>query len=219
MSKRTATLAGSLVLLVLAARAGAACAPHGMLHIVTSNVSPGIADDSIAAQPVVLYRSGAKFARLEQPPDAANRTHTLYVTNAPDAWIVNLFDGTGTHIVDRNSPPRAELPVFSAGRMPGDFPTDFTTLEYGCESAFFAAHKATLVPYAAGSRQLAKHEMMSGAWQLILVTDRGSETPQALLLTRDEKVVFTIRYELYEQVNKPDPALFAKPVGVGFKEP
>jgi hypothetical protein len=208
----------SVVLLaaMAAPSANADCALPAQVRIVTVNFSPGIAKDSFASQPLVMYRAGPQRLRLEEAPDPANGIHQLIVTNWPDSWVVNLLDKTGQHAKDDDMVPVVHAPVITADPSLG-VPAAWDKLEYGCESQFFAENKAGQVPTE--KHDLVKHSLVEGAWRLTMVTARDSPRPSMMILSKDGKVIWAIRYTAYVQQGTAEPALFAKPEGITFSEP
>ena len=52
-----------------------------------------------------------------------------------------------------------------------------------------------------------------------MVTLANSRKPWMMILARDGKVVWAIRYTAYDHQEAVDPALFAKPEGIKFTDP
>ena len=52
-----------------------------------------------------------------------------------------------------------------------------------------------------------------------MVTLANSRKPWMMILAKDAKVVWAIRYTAYEHVEAVDQALFAKPEGIRFTDP
>src|SRR5688572_22311402 len=208
----------SVVLLTVLAMssANADCNLPPQVRIVTVNTSPGIPKESFAAQPLVMYRAGAERLRLEGAPDPANGIHQLIVSNWPDSWVVNLLDKKGQHVKDDDPVPVVHAPVITADPSLG-VPTAWNALEYGCEWEFFSANKAAQVPNE--RHDLIKHQITEGAWRITLVTARDSQTPWMMILAKDGKVAWAIRYTAYAVQEAVDPALFAKPEGITFTDP
>jgi len=195
--------------------ANAACNLPAQVRIVTVNTSPGIAKDSFASQPLVMYRAGPQRLRLEEAPDPANGIHQLMVSNWPDSWVVNLIDKTGQHVKDDDMVPVVHAPVITADPTLG-VPAAWNALEYGCEWEFFTANKAVQVPTE--KHDMIKHQLTEGAWRVTLVTAQDSQKPWMMILSKDGKVTWAIRYTAYAVQDAADPALFAKPEGIKFTD-
>ena len=163
------------------------------------------------------HLSGRKWARAIGRNGGHGRgIHQLSVINWPDVWVVNLLDKTGEHIVDDS--PKSDVHITALGLEPSDgLPPAWAALEFGCEWEFFAANKATQVPTE--KHDMIKHQITDGAWRVTLITARDSQAPWALMLSKDNNVVYAIRYLSYEHRAEVDPALFAKPEGIKFKDP
>ena len=80
-----------------------------------------------------------------------------------------------------------------------------------------AENKAEQVPTE--KHDLVKHMLVDGAWRLTMVTARDNPRPVMMLLSKDGKVTWAIRYTGYTTQDAADPALFAKPEGIKFTEP
>jgi hypothetical protein len=112
--------------------------------------------------------------------------------------------------------PVIHAPVIVADRSMG-IPAAWSKLEYGCESEFFAENKAEQVP--TDKHDMVKHMLVDGAWRLTMVTARNSTRPWMMLLSKDGKVTWAIRYTAYVPQDAADAALFVKPEGIKFTEP
>src|SRR6266487_825791 len=123
-----------MALLVLPASVAwaAECAPEKMVRIVTRDATPGIDPQSFPALPKTLYRLGNGRGRVEEMPDASRGVHGLIVVNEPDAWIVNLHDKSGRHVVDPGPGLIFRAPILDGG---GELPAPLRELEFGCELA------------------------------------------------------------------------------------
>ena len=73
--------------------------PKTMTKITTKVVEPK-PTSSFLAQGKTMWRAGTKYARIEEAPDTANGIHGLLIVNEPDAWMINLFEKSGRHMVD-----------------------------------------------------------------------------------------------------------------------
>ncbi len=74
------------------------------------------------------------------------------------------------------------------------------------------------LPHQAGGIALTKHVLTSGTWRLTLLTGAVDATPRALILSKDEKVTFALKYLSYTQRADMTPGLFEKPAGVAFDD-
>jgi hypothetical protein len=210
------TLLVALAMLMPLVPAHADCDPPGQFRIVSANTSPGISKESFAGKPKVLYRAGKGRVRIEELPDPAARAHLLMVAHWPDVWFVNLTDKNGEHAIDDGKTPAVSTPALDAN-PPDGMPKSWQSLEFGCEWDFFVANKATQAPTA--KHDMTKHQITEGAWRVTLITANDSQVPWALMLAKDDNVVYAIRYLSYEHRDEIDPALFAKPEGIKFEEP
>ena len=211
---RTILLAFAVLIPLTPAHAD--CNPPGLFRIVTANSSPGIPKDSFTGKPIVTYRAGNGRVRTEEMAGRPGDIPRLSVINWPDVWVVNRLDMTGEHIVDDS--PKSDVHITALGLDSSEgVPPAWDALEFGCEWEFFAANKATQVPTE--KHDMVKHQITDGAWRVTLITARDSQTPWALMLSKDNNVVYAIRYLSYEHRAEVDPALFAKPEGIKFTDP
>lgn len=91
----------------------ATCAPAKLVHLVTTDVTPGIPAGSFNAQPKSFYRIGSDKMRVDEALDLANGIHGVMVTAEPNIWMANLYDHTGKHVVDPGPTFFAKAPSFT----------------------------------------------------------------------------------------------------------
>ncbi len=195
--------------------AAAACAPASLVHIVTTETTPGIDPKSPDAKPQSLFREGAKRSRLEQQPDDSNQVHVLAVIDEPDIWMANLADRTGRHMVDPGPVLNTRAAVFSDDRIS----PKILELEYGCEAAFVAANapKAERTEVVDGVA-LEVHRFADGSESVEILEKPGATAPLVARYYRSGKLVWAVRYDLYDTDAPSDPAMFAKPAGIAFED-
>ena len=185
-----------------------------MTKMVVRLSGPGIKPGSIAAMPKTIYRAGEHYARIEDPPDSRQGIQKLTVIAEPDAYSVNLIDKKGTHAIDQGGADDIHLPVvFDPTRKL----TELNRLEFGDEFQFFQSHGATK---EAGPIINAKptdaYTLKTSQGAATLVVRGGTRIPVLLSWqTKDG----TYRYEYITDQELPfDPALFAKPKGITYKD-
>lgn len=213
MSSRSWSLwaAGLASLLVAHPAFAADCTPAQMVRIVYANSAPGIDPSSFAAQPKTLYRSGAKYGRIEERPDVPHRVHGLMVVHEPDVWMVNLLAKAGQHIVD----PGPTF-FFRAPLITGASPF-FSGMEFGCEAAYMksvGAAAPTQVTHE--GRPAVSYEATQGTERIALLVDASTRHPLRARFTRGTTEVATVRYLEYRDDLPLDPGLFVRPVGIVF---
>src|SRR5258708_1019428 len=86
--------------------------PKTMMKLSIRLIEPVPETGSFAAQPRTLWRAGTKYARIAEAPDLEKRVHELIILNEPDAWMINLADKSGKHVVDSGSSLDVHLPIF-----------------------------------------------------------------------------------------------------------
>jgi hypothetical protein len=195
--------------------AAATCAPDRLVHIVTTEITPGLDSRSFDAQPKSFYREGAKHSRLEEQADDRNQVHGLAVIDEPNIWMANLYDGTGRHIVDPNPVLATKAAVFPDDRIS----PKILDLEFGCEAAFVGAHAAKVdrTESVDGTPYLV-HRMTEGAEAVEILEKPGDATPAFARYYRAGKLVWALRYDLYEVGAASDPDMFTAPKGIKYVE-
>jgi outer membrane lipoprotein-sorting protein len=139
----------------------------------------------------------------------------LVIVNEPDVWMVNLFDKSGRHMVDRGPTFNAHLPIFedSSGAKTG-----VGELEFGKETEFFTKYNASRSPGAIISgRSSERYEVKIGGSTLVLWLDAQSKKPLRVSLIQGRGTQ-TMEYLSYEDNLKFDPSIFQPPAGITFQE-
>jgi hypothetical protein len=77
------------------------------VRVMGSGIRPG----SYAALPKLIYRAGAKYARLENAPNSRARMEKVTIIAEPDAYSIDLMDKKGTHAIDQGGPNDLHLPM------------------------------------------------------------------------------------------------------------
>jgi hypothetical protein len=190
--------------------------PSTMTKMDVRLIGPGIKPRSHAALPKKIYRAGAHYARIEDPPDARQQIEKLVIIAEPDAYSVNLIDKTGTHAIDQGGPNDLHLPVV----LPFDPKHKLNVLdrlEFGDEFNFFKDAGATR---QAGPIINAKptdaYRLKTAEGEATLVLKSGTEVPIKLSWHTSEGT-YTYEYIVYQEVPF-DASLFAKPAGIQWKE-
>jgi len=209
-----------MALLVLPASVAwaAECAPEKMVRIVTRDATPGIDPQSFPALPKTLYRLGNGRGRVEEMPDASRGVHGLIVVNEPDAWIVNLHDRSGRHVVDPGPGLIFRAPILDGG---GELPAPLRELEFGCELAFVQAYapKSDERVDAGGGLMLDKHQLSRGDHRVAILVHPKDRGIYAVAHYKAGKIVRVVRYVEYQQGLAPHARLFSRPDGIQFAAP
>ncbi len=190
--------------------------PATMTKMEVRLMGPGIKPRSHAALPRKIYRAGAHYARMEDPPDARQHVEKITIIAEPDAYSANLIDKTGTHAVDQGGPSDLHLPIV----LPFDPKHELASLdrlEFGDELDFFEEAGATK---GAGpiinSKPTDAYRLTTTEGGATLVVKPGTHIPIKLSWHTREGT-YTYEYIVYEDVPF-DAKLFAKPAGIAFKE-
>jgi hypothetical protein len=204
-----------VMLSCVAPTAAATCAPTKLVHVVVSNVSPGIDAASFGAKPKVFYRIGSDKLRVEEALDAANGIHGIMVVSEPNIWMANLYDGTGKHIVDPGPTFFAKAPVVGAEGIP----PKLLGLEFGCEADYIAANAPKPVRSEhIGTDSFDVYRVEDGADAVEILERPASGTPALVRYYHQNQAVMILRYDLYETGLANDPALFMPPANVRYTD-
>ncbi len=190
--------------------------PATMTKMEVRLIAPGIKPRSHAALPRRIYRGGAHYARMEDPPDARQHVEKVTIIAEPDAYSVNLIDKRGTHAVDQGGPSDLHLPIV----LPFDPKHELGNLdrlEFGDEFAFFQDAGATKEagPIINGKPTDA-YRLPTAEGGATLVVRSGTHIPIKLSWHTPEGA-YTYEYIIYQDVPF-DAALFGKPAGITYKE-
>ncbi len=188
--------------------------PRTMTKISTRALEPRPKTGSFSAQAKTLWRAGTKYARIAEAPDPPNRIHALVVVNEPDAWVINLFDKSGRHIVDPGPTFNTHVPIFEAA--PGA-KTKMAEVEFGRELEFFTQNNARHSPgEAVNGRPTERYEVTIGDNRFVLWTDTHSKKPVRVSCIQGNQTQ-TFEYLAYEEL-KFDPSLFQPPAGIAIQD-
>jgi len=185
-----------------------------MTKIVVRLSGPHIKVGSIAAMPKTIYRAGPHYARIEDPPDSRQGIQKLTIIAEPDAYSVNLIDKKGTHAIDQGGSDDIHLPVvFDPTRKL----TALNRLEFGEEFSFFQSHEATKITGPIiNSKPTDAYQLKTAEGTATLVVRGGTHIP-VLLSWQTKDGTYRYEYITYQQMPF-DPALFAKPKGIRYRE-
>jgi hypothetical protein len=185
--------------------------PRTMTKVTTKIVEPKPEPGSFAAQPKTMWRAGTKYARTAEAPDPQNHIHGLAIINEPDAWMINLFDKSGRHVVDPGPTFNVHLPIFE---QPSGAKLKVNELEFGKEVEFFAKNDARK---SAGEmvdgKPTVRQEVTFSGGSVVLWTDAKSKKPVRISLIQGVQRQ-TIAYVAYDNDLAFDSTLFQPPTGI-----
>jgi len=197
-----------------------------MTKIIYRDISTNILSNSFAAQPRALYRMGEKYNRSEEAPDPVLGIHGLIIINEPDAWMINLMDKTGTHMVDGGptyvvhdyivSPPdpnksQAEFKAFKTSSISG--------FEFGKEMEFLKKHKAKKSgPLSISGVSYDRYELTIDGYSIEMLAKNGTEIPYQLKISKEQSQISYLQYDTYRTDLQPDLSLFKPPAGIEISE-
>jgi hypothetical protein len=208
-----------LSLVVLGGQKSAAPLPADLKSMTKMNVrlmGPDIKPGSYTALPKLIYRAGARYARMEDAPDARTRVEKVTIIAEPDAYSIDLIDHTGTHAIDQGGANDMHLPMILP-LDPRHRLANLDRLEFGQELAFFQKAGATK---SAGPLINAKptdlYTLEVNGCRAKLITREGSDVAVFVSWTT-KGGVYKYEYSFYAEVPF-DPQLFKPPSGIKFRE-
>jgi hypothetical protein len=187
--------------------------PATMMRISTRIVEPRPDPGSFAAQPKVLWRAGTNYGRVAESPDIQHRVQGLMIINEPDAWMINLFDKSGTHMIDPGPSLDVHLPIFTDTSVK----TRLKELEFGRELKFFAhegAQGSAGEPIGGGATE--RYQLTIAGGKIVLWTDFKSKKPLKVSLVENAQSK-TIEYLSYDDNLAFNPSLFQAPAGIAMQ--
>jgi hypothetical protein len=192
--------------------------PETMLRIEVHREGLDIPVGSFLAKPKAIYRAGNQFCRYEEAEDTANGIHGLMIVNEPDAWMVNLSNKTGRHVVDSGPTLNCRLPIFVPATPEPSSISAVQDLQFGYELEFFKkmGAKAEPGPVEQGQNTL-QYKVEIGDSKLVMFTvGAPKEHPLAIaraLHGKGEVYVYTSYSEI-----PFDTKLFSKPEGIAIED-
>jgi hypothetical protein len=197
--------------ILLTASSFAQEAPKTMTKLEVALEGPQVAAGSFAAKPKTMFRAGFRYCRVEEQADTENKIHGLMIINEPDFWMVNLWDKTARHGVDRGPSFHCKMPIFA------DDSKEVSALEFGLEMDFFRSKAAARQEGAVlQGKQTTQYQVEIGGSKLALFTYGRPEHPLAVGRVRaNGGEIFW--YSGYGEVPF-DGKLFAEPEGVKIQE-
>lgn len=191
--------------------AHAVTGPGEMLHIVFRMEYPDVPPSHFGAQPKTLWRVGLRLLRLEEAHNPATGLHLLFITRAPDSWIIDRRTNRAKHIVDRG--PSIDVHMTVVQPLPEG---QLKKLEFGNEVEFFRRHGAAAVGVP-GKPAAKKWSLNLEGYKLELVALPG-ERPLRLRVENPQQQSYTIVYERYERRPRIDRNIFELPAGLAIEE-
>lgn len=194
--------------------AAAQQAPKNMTKITTRLIEPEFASGSFEAQPKTLWLAGTKYARVAETVDVNNHIHGLLIISEPDAWLINLYDKSGRHVIDPDPSLTVHIPIFPT---PGEAKMKLSQLELGNELEFFTANQAKQsageVFHGIGTT---RYEATVSGRRVVLWIDTKTQKPVRISLVKGLETK-TIEYVAYEELPF-DSSLFQPPAGIAMQK-
>jgi hypothetical protein len=188
--------------------------PKTMTKISTGIVEPRPDPGSFTAQVRTLWRAGTKYGRVAESPDIQNHIQGLMIINEPDAWIINLLDRSGKHIIDPGPSLVVRLPIFPDQAVS----TKFRDLEFGGELEFVSKMGARgSKGEAVNGRETERYEVTSENSKIVLWTDLKSRKPLRVSLVVGRQAE-TVEYLSFDDDLAFDPSLFRPPTGIAMQD-
>ena len=197
--------------LLLAIPTHAVTRPEEMLHIVFRMEYPDVPPSHFGAQPKALWRVGLRLLRLEEAYNPATGLHLLFITRAPDSWIIDRRTSRAKHVVDPGPSIDVHMPI-----LPPLAPGRLKELEFGNEVDFFRRHGAVTVSVP-GQPAAKKWSLNLDGYKLVLLVQSG-DRPLRLRVENPQQQSYTIAYERYERHPRIDRSMFELPAGLTIEE-
>ena len=185
-----------------------------MTHIVARMSGTDIDPDSFAAKPKVYWRAGNRYCRIDEEPDPKNNIQGRTIINEPDAWLINLANGTAKHSVDQGPTFNCRLPIFAFDQEM--VKSEIGRLEFGQELQFFRRNGAKLVKGPKLDFPTNFYELTIGDTALRLVERADIHVPILVGLVRGNSVI-EVHYFLWEETPFRND-LFAPPADVEIEQ-
>ncbi len=185
-----------------------------MINISFRFSSPSYKPGDFIATPRKVWRSGTKYARNQESLDTAQDLHMLSISNAPDLWVINLFDSTGAHLVDPGPTYNVICPVIEFYGESG-----VMELEFGSEQSFFDYYGARPLPNEklnAIDCKVWELPRLQTILRLYVRTD--TNLPYAVKSVRSDGFECTAYYDEYVTGLPLDRSLFAPVKNINYKE-
>lgn len=212
MNKRRlwSSLSAVLGFVLVSSAAQSPESPKTMMKISTRVLEPKPESGSFAAQSRTLWRAGTKYARVAEPPDAQNHVEALIIINEPEAWMINLVDMSGKHIVDPGPSLDVHLPIFQDISVS----TKVKDLEFGRELEFFSKNGAQgSEGEPINGMATERYDITIENSKIVLRTDVKSKKPLRVSLVEGGQTK-TIEYLSYDDDLAFNPLLFQPPAGI-----
>ncbi len=153
-----------------------------------------------------LWRSGTRYARIEEPLDPRTGAEAATIISEPDIYLVDLKSNAGRHVTDPDPNGEVHVPLY-IGK------SSATLLEAGREFHFFKANHATrLTDTELESVKCARFMLKIDGHELTLFIDLKNRVPRRVLIETPQGA-YSIRYERYIRKQAFDAALYKPPAG------
>jgi hypothetical protein len=203
----------ALLIILTVPLAHAVCAPEKLVRIVYRDRTPGLREYQFESQPVTVVRMGSEYGRIEEVAAPELGRHSVWISNEPDHWEVNLLTGIGSYKMNRTTDPWFRAPVFDEDEVPASM----AELEFGCEREFMLQH-ATEPPKRAKLKEfdILNYEFRDGAYLLRFAIIERIEMPFGLGLYKDGELLRFLRYDLYQDGLPADTRPFWPPPNIQY---
>jgi len=200
------TLLASLASAALAQTPAPPASPSSMMRIVIRDVSAGLPAEHFGRLPKVIYRSGSCCMRLEEQKNPETGLHLVFITRAPDTWVLDLDQMLAGHTVDETADKAAHMPVLWTDGLSG--------LEFGTELAFMREKSATRDgPVACGSQRCDRQSVEHNGYKVVLLTLVGRDQPAQISIGTPAGEQIAFAYDAYETGLPMKAELFSLPPG------
>jgi hypothetical protein len=187
--------------------------PPTMMKVVIHSTLPSLPEDSFQRKAKTFFRIGSHFARTEELPDEHRGIHGLIITNQRDTWMINLYNRTGKHIVDRGPTFDVFMPLVMPDRRTGRGAT-LRRFEIGNEIPFLRERKADERQEVRNGQVYTVFSLEQEGFRIELLAAGSPLKPISVSALDGDDLVMAYEYEVYENDLSPDMGLFSAPSGL-----
>lgn len=193
-----------LALIALAATSGVLRAEEFQTYIEFRTVLEGAPNAGSGVRK--LWRSGTRYARIEEPLDPRTGAESATIISEPDIYLVDLKSKAGRHVTDPDPNGEVHVPLYMGK-------SSATLMEAGREIQFFKANHAARLPDTdLEGVKCARFMLKIDGHELTLFIDLKNRVPRRVLIESPQGA-YSIRYERYVRKQAFDAALYKPPVG------
>jgi len=206
----------ALCILVLMLFSASRLRAEDMTKVVFRDTLPETKAGSFAAKPKTLYRSGTMKGRLLEEPDPALKLQLLLICNEKDAWMINLMNKTGKHLIDPG--PSYGFHIAIVPPEGGDPRAKAKDFEIGKELEFMKNRNVEPKEAAFKDKPALLYECKEDGLTLRTYVSPETKVPVATSVYNGDKLLAQLEYDEYVPSLPLDETLFSEPMGFEITE-